>query len=290
MGSLCHGSAREPPGLSLLGCTSRPAELGIPRTQAGRAGSGARGPQDQLAGACPLLPPSAERPTPPLYAVTSATAPGPGGRARCRSGGPHPAPARAETAPRHRSWSLTRLGPVPRAQARRLWAGREHLRALALTRVGGLVPLGPGHGGHPGRSRCAGSPESYRRGRPGACRRGRAAGRTAGLVLPRADRRGLRRRGDGGPVPHVPVSRAATRATNGALDRRSVSPPRARRQSSRAIRWGVTGPLLPRVDRRGRRACRADGLPAAGPPPAISRPGRSLRTSRPSRVRPPGRA
>jgi hypothetical protein len=39
----------------------------------------------------------------------------------------------------------------------------------------------------------------------------------------------------------------------GALDRRDVSPPRARRQSPRAVRWGGPGPLPPRVDRRGLR-------------------------------------
>jgi hypothetical protein len=68
---------------------------------------------------------------------------------------------------------LTRRGPVPPAHARWLWADWD---TSATTRVGGLVPSGPGHGGHPGCSRCAGSPESYRRCRPGLGRLGSRSG------------------------------------------------------------------------------------------------------------------
>jgi hypothetical protein len=78
--------------------------------------------------------------------------------------------------------------------------------------VGGPVPPGPGHGGHPGCARCAGSPERIaavaRRQSPRFAQRG-----VAGPAPPCVDRRGLRHCGVGGLAPHDPVPRDATWAT-----------------------------------------------------------------------------
>jgi hypothetical protein len=139
---------------SVIGYTSRPAELGIPRTQTGRGGSGpvARRPSSL----------AAARPSPcrsSTYAVDlhrhRRHRTRPPGRARCRPDGLRSAPARAGTGLDHRAWPLvrpglcrpdgslsaparagtglrhrtrllTRPGPVPPARARRLWVGRAH--------------------------------------------------------------------------------------------------------------------------------------------------------------------
>ncbi len=128
-----------------LGHSRRPAELCIPRTQAGRVGSGPGAHRPSSRAFAHSFSP-VRRSTPSIYAVTTAT--GPRDRVQCLPGGQQPAPARVRTALSHHTWPLTwpLAGPVPRARARRLRAGLGVLRALTLTRTGGLVPLDPGHG------------------------------------------------------------------------------------------------------------------------------------------------
>jgi hypothetical protein len=167
----------------LIGCISRPAELGIPRTQAGRSGSGLGGHRPSSR--------ATSRPSPRRPRSYATALPRhlrhrarPRSRVRCHPVVPRSAPARAGTvhaagagATRSSSVALGGLGPP---------------YTLATTRVDGLVPPGPGHGGHTGCSRCAGSPESYRRCRPGLGRLGSCSGggaycrvRASGCVSPR---------------------------------------------------------------------------------------------------------
>ena len=104
--------------MSLIGCTRPLAVLGILRTQAGRCGSGGGGAQAQLAGGRPLPSPC----RPPTYAADLRRhlrhRTRPRGRGRCRSDGPPAGPGPGGSCNRHRSWLLTRPGPVPRARAR----------------------------------------------------------------------------------------------------------------------------------------------------------------------------
>jgi hypothetical protein len=142
----------------MIGCTIQPDQLGIPRTQAERAGSGpgACRPRSRAAARPTQAPrrPSTminlhRRPTPPpplphpamrsgpMSPGRAAVGPGPGGnRPRAwplvRPGWCHPdgslsASARAGTGLRHRTrLLLTRPGPVPHARTRRFWAGRAN--------------------------------------------------------------------------------------------------------------------------------------------------------------------
>ncbi len=120
------------------------SRLGIPRTQAGRSGSGPEARRPSSRAIAPLLL-ADHGPTPSTYAATAATAPahviGSGaarGRAAAGSGpggnrppSPHPAAhAAGAGATRSSSASPGGLGPP---------------YTLASTRVGKLVPPGPGH-------------------------------------------------------------------------------------------------------------------------------------------------
>jgi len=230
-GTWCHRPAREPTDLSLIGCTSLLAELGIPRTQAGRAGSGPVGHSTRLrAQARPFHrhPPYAV-----VYSVTSATVPGHWGWARRCPGGPRPAPSRAETTP-----------PPPRPAA--AGSGATRPGPEAQDGLGPCVGACAGRRActdrprcrrsHSGHVRCAGSPE----------RVARATRRPSSRFAPRAAL------GPGLPAresPRIPSS-PGTRTV---------------RWSAGACRSALPGPGLPRRGPPGN-SIRHPGAAGAGPP------------------------
>ncbi len=129
----------------------------------------------QLAGDHLLFPqPTAilrRRPTPPPPPPLPAMRPGlvlPGRAAvgSCQGGNKPPSPCPADHTA---GLGATHANPA-------VLGGSGKPLTSALKQVGGLAPLGPGHGGHPDYSRCAGSPESYRRCRPSAGRCGSRSG------------------------------------------------------------------------------------------------------------------
>jgi hypothetical protein len=240
----------------MIGCTNRRADLGIPRTQAGRSGSGleARRPSSRatartLSSRTPIL---RRRPTPSLPPPRPAT----------RSGTVSPGQVAAGSGPggneppsvdRHRTRLLTLSVPVPPARAR--GSGWDGLNLHDGHQNGSAGQPHPARalGGYPGCSRCDGSGSWIAAAVPWMTV-DRVAGPALGSGLPCVDRRELRHCGDGQARSARPETWGCPPGPPaGALDRRDVSPPRARRQSSRAVRWGGPGPLSPRVDCRGLR-------------------------------------
>jgi hypothetical protein len=144
----------------MIGCTNRRADLGIPRTQAGRSGSGLGARRHSSRGS-PASHLGDADPTPPPYATTTATAPDRFVGSGAGPGGPRPAPARAGASPRRRSRLLMQSGPAPPARARgsgwdglNLHDGHQHgsegqyrpARALGATRASRWFSAGSGVG------------------------------------------------------------------------------------------------------------------------------------------------
>ncbi len=192
----------------MIGRKNRPAELGIPRTQTGRSGSGDSGRAGPARRRPPAPPLADHGPTPSTYATTAATAPGHAvgfGAARPGRGRLRPGRGQASvTAPGcSRGRALFHpLGPVAAG-------GLGSRRRSPYTTTTDTGRRATGSPARPGpymgviRGGLHTVRESDRRRRPAD----RAAGRASGPGLPCVDRRNLRRCGDGGlDLPKPPLN------------------------------------------------------------------------------------
>jgi hypothetical protein len=143
--------------LAMIGCTNRRADLGIPRTQAGRSGSGlearsssSRATARTLSSPTPILRRRPEPPPPPPRPATRSGTVSPGRVADGSGSGGNEPPS----VDRHRTRLLTRSVPVPPARAR----GSQGSIYTMATKTGRRArPARPGPWGYPGCSLCAGS-------------------------------------------------------------------------------------------------------------------------------------
>jgi hypothetical protein len=246
----------------MIGGTNRLADLGIPRTQAEQSGSGlgARRPSSRAtASDFPQATPSLRRrstlPPPP---PRPGTRPGPvSGRRQSRSGREQA----SATAPGHTAGTgAARTGqlsaPVRAGMLSIYWRASNTGRQAIPVRSGpwglpGLLAGGAGSGcWHAAADQWIAQSFS-----------------DPGSGLHPVDFLELRHCEDGGLDPPVPIPRDVHPGQPPAPWISGALSSRARRQSSRAKRWGAPGPLSPRVDRRGLRHCGDGGLDPPVPIP-----------------------